>query len=309
MFNFIKNKLQKIYSTIAVKFHDIFSKNSIDQATINELQEILLKADTGVATTKKLISQIQDSFQKGTISTGKDIQNLVESELLTVLNTTQFTKNPQIYLLVGINGSGKTTFAGKLAHFLKEQNKSVILAAADTFRAAAPEQLQQWAKQSDTTLVMGKAGQEPASVTFDACQLFKDTNADALIIDTAGRLQTKENLMKELEKIKRIIERQLPNHDLCTMLTIDAMLGQNSFSQAKLFHEATHIDGIALTKMDGTAKGGIIFSITQELKIPVIFLCFGEHLQDIALFNSQEYVQNLLGQDVLFKSHKTKLNV
>ena len=127
-----------------------------------------------------------------------------------------------------------------------------------------------------------------------------------MIIDTAGRLQTKENLMKELEKIKRIIQKQLPNYDLCTILTIDAMLGQNSFSQAKLFHEATHIDGIALTKMDGTAKGGIIFSVTQELKIPVIFLCFGEHLQDIAPFNSQEYVQNLLGQDSIFKSHKNK---
>ncbi len=306
MFNFIKEKLQKIYSAVSTKFHDIFSKNSIDQATINELEEILLKADTGVTTTKKLISAIQDAYQKGTISTGQDIQKLVETELLSVLNRTKFTKQPQIYLLVGINGSGKTTFAGKLAYFFKQQNKSVILAAADTFRAAAPEQLQQWAQKADAVLVMGKPGQEPASVTFDACQLFKNNNADILIIDTAGRLQTKENLMKELEKIKRIIERQLPNYSLCTILTIDAMLGQNSFSQAKLFHEATSIDGIALTKMDGTAKGGIIFSIAQELKIPVLFLCFGEQLQDLMIFNSEQYIQNLLGQNSLFTSHKNK---
>lgn len=306
MFNFIKEKLQKIYSAVSTKFHDIFSKNSIDQATINELEEILLKADTGVTATKKLISQIQEAYQKGAISTGQDVQKLVETELLSVLNQTTFTKHPQIYLLVGINGSGKTTFAGKLAYFLKQQNKSVILAAADTFRAAAPEQLQQWAQKSDATLIMGKPGQEPASVTFDACQLFKNNKADTLIIDTAGRLQTKENLMKELEKIKRIIERQLPNYSLCTILTIDAMLGQNSFNQAKLFHEATNIDGIALTKMDGTAKGGIIFSIAEELKIPILFLCFGEHLHDLIAFNSEQYIQNLLGQNSIFTSHKNK---
>jgi len=304
MFNFIKDKLQKIYSSITTKFHDIFSKNSIDQSTINELQEILLKADAGVVTTKKLISQIQDAYQKGSISTGQDVQKLVEAELLSVLNESKFTKQPQIYLLVGINGSGKTTFAGKLAYFFKQQNKSVILAAADTFRAAAPQQLQEWAKKSDATLVMGKAEQEPASVTFDACELFKKNNADILIIDTAGRLQTKENLMKELEKIKRIIQRQLPSYELCTILSIDAMLGQNSFTQAKLFHEATKIDGIVLTKMDGTAKGGIIFSITQELKIPVLFLCFGEHLQDLIPFDSQQYIQNLLGKSSIFTSHK-----
>jgi len=304
MFNFIKDKLQKIYSSITTKFHDIFSKNSIDQTTINELQEILLKADAGVVTTKKLISQIQDAYQKGAITTGQEIQKLVETELLSVLNESKFTKQPQIYLLVGINGSGKTTFAGKLAYFFKQQNKSVILAAADTFRAAAPQQLQEWAKKSDATLVMGKAEQEPASVTFDACELFKKNNADILIIDTAGRLQTKENLMKELEKIKRIIQRQLPNYELCTVLSIDAMLGQNSFTQARLFHEATKIDGIVLTKMDGTAKGGIIFSITQELKIPVLFLCFGEHLQDLIPFDSQQYIQNLLGKGSIFASHK-----
>lgn len=306
MFNFIKEKLQKIYSTISTKFHDIFLQSSIDQKTINELEEILLKADTGVATTKKLITQIQDAYQKGTVTTGQDIQKLVETELLSVLHQTEYVKQPQIYLLVGINGSGKTTFAGKLSYFFKQQNKSVILAAADTFRAAAPEQLEEWARKSDAQLIMGKQGQEPASVTFDACQAFKNNKTDILIIDTAGRLQTKENLMKELEKIKKIIERQLPEYTLCTVLTIDAMLGQNSLSQAKLFDQATKIDGIALTKMDGTAKGGIIFSITQELKIPVAFLCFGEHPQDLIAFNPEQYIQNLLGQNSLYTSHKNK---
>jgi len=306
MFNFIKEKLQKIYTSISAKLHDIFNKKSIDQATIQELNELLIKADTGVSTTKKLITQIEQGYQRGTITTGEDIAKLIESELLAILDSVKFTEQPQVFLLVGINGSGKTTFCGKLANFFIEQNKSVILAAADTFRAAAPEQLQQWANKSNAHLVMGKPGQEPASVTFDACEAFKKNNADILIIDTAGRLQTKENLMKELEKIKKIVQRQLPNYSICTLLTVDAMLGQNSFSQAKLFNESTKLDGIVLTKMDGTAKGGIIFSIIQELNIPIAFLCFGEHINDLMPFDGKQYIQNLLGKDTIFSSHKNQ---
>lgn len=304
MFNFIKEKLGKIYSSITTKLHDIFNKKSIDQATIQDLNELLIKADTGVPTTKKLITQIEDGYKQGTISTGEDIAKLIEHELLKTLDSTKFTQKPQVFLLVGINGSGKTTFCGKLANFFQKEGKSVILAAADTFRAAAPEQLQQWASKTNSKLIAGKQGQEPASVTFDACEAFKKNNADILIIDTAGRLQTKENLMRELEKIKKIVQKQLPNHAVCTLLTVDAMLGQNSFSQAKLFHESTKLDGIVLTKMDGTAKGGIIFSIIQELSIPVAFLCYGEHIDDLMPFDGKQYIQNLLGQSTIFNSHK-----
>jgi len=304
MFNFIKEKLQKIYNSVTTQLHAVFSKPSIDQATIDELYKLLIQADTGVTTTKKLIQHIQTEFQSGALSSGQDVQKLIEQDLTATLAASQSAPKAQVYLLVGINGSGKTTLSGKLAHFFKDQHKSVILAAADTFRAAAPEQLQQWANMAQAELIMGKQGQDPAAVTFDACQQFKKSNADILIVDTAGRLQTKENLMKELEKIKRIVTIQLPGYAICTLLTIDAMLGQNSFVQAKIFHEATKVDGIALTKMDGTAKGGIVFSIVQELKIPVLYLSWGEHIQDLTPFDPQQYIKNLLGENSTFQSHK-----
>lgn len=305
MFNFIKEKLQKIYSSITTELNAIFNKPTIDQATIDQLYQLLIQADTGVATTKKLIQKIQDDFQTGKLTSGKDLQQFIEHELLTFLQTATTPKadDNTVYLLVGINGSGKTTLSGKLAYYFHQKNKTVILAAADTFRAAAPQQLEQWAQRTNAQIIMGKPEQDPASVTFDACQAFKKQDNAVLIVDTAGRLQNKENLMKELAKTKRIITAQLPNHKICTILTIDAMLGQNSFMQAKLFHEATQLDGIALTKMDGTAKGGIVFSIVQELHIPVIFLSWGEDLQDLMPFEPQLYVKNLLGQ-TQFQPHK-----
>lgn len=304
MFNFIKEKLQKIYSSVTTKLHAIFNRTSIDQATIDELYQLLIKADTGIATTKKLITQIQDAHRQGSVQTGKDVQLLIQQELSSILKNRKPTPEAQVYLLVGINGSGKTTLSGKLANYFKKQNKSVILAAADTFRAAAPEQLQQWAAQAQAHLIMGKPGQDPASVTFDACEKLKNEGRDVLIIDTAGRLQTKDNLMKELEKIKRIVTKQLPNYKICTLLTVDSMLGQNSFSQAKIFHEAAQLDGIVLTKMDGTAKGGIVFSIVQDLGVPVAFLSWGEHIDDITPFDSQQYIENLLGETSSFQSNK-----
>lgn len=300
MFNFIKEKLQKIYSSVTTQLNAIFARPKIDQESIQELYELLIKADTGVTTTKKLIDQIQKAYQEGTASTGKDAQIIIEQELEAILQQQAFTPDASVYILVGINGSGKTTLSGKLANYFKNQNKSVMLAAADTFRAAAPEQLQQWASRAQAHLVMGKPGQDPASVTFDACTQFKATQSDILIIDTAGRLQTKDNLMKELEKIKRTVTRLLPDYKICTLLTVDSMLGQNSFSQAKIFHEATKLDGIVLTKMDGTAKGGIVFSIVQELHLPVAFLSWGEQIEDITLFDRTKYIQNLLSETSTF---------
>lgn len=303
MFNFIKDKLKKIYSSVTEKLHGIFSKKSIDQDTINEVEQLLVKADIGVTITRDIIQTLQTAYRNNELQEGNDIKVLLEEKLIKLLPEDTRCQQAKVFLLVGINGSGKTTFAGKLAHHITQSGKNCLIAAADTFRAAAPEQLTQWAQQAHAELVIGKQNQDPASVTFDACERFKQENFDHLIIDTAGRLQTKENLMKELEKIKRIVAKQLPNHQVCTLLTVDAMLGQNSFEQATIFHEATQLDGLVLTKIDGTAKGGIVFAITQKLEIPVAYISYGEHINDMMNFDAQQYVANLLGESN-FTSHK-----
>lgn len=297
MFNFIKEKLQKIYTGITTQLQTIFTTTTIDQTTINQVQELLIKADTGVTTTKKIITHLKQAHTQGMINQGQDLQTFLHTELSKLLITTKPCNidQAQVFLMIGINGSGKTTFTAKLAHHFTQKNKSCLIAAADTFRAAAQQQLASWATQAHATLITGKPNQDAASVVFDACDQLKKQQADILIIDTAGRLQTKENLMHELEKIKRIIVKQLPNHTICTLLTVDAMLGQNSLQQARIFHEVCNIDGIVLTKMDGSAKGGIVFSIVEELQIPIAFLSWGEKIEDMAPFKAQQYVDSLLG--------------
>lgn len=297
MFSFIKDKLKKIYSTVTSPFHALFSQATINDETLKKLEEILLASDTGFQTTQKIIKTLQQKYQDGQIAQGSDLQAALETELLQLIDLEQQCTNKKVFVLVGINGSGKTTFAGKLAQSFTKQGKTCILAAADTFRAAAPEQLVQWAKQSNSELFMGKQNQDPASVAFGACEAFKQKNLDYLIIDTAGRLQTKEHLMRELEKIKRIIAKQLPDYEICTLLTVDAMLGQNSFEQAQIFHEATHLDGIVLTKMDGTGKGGIVFAITEKLHIPVSYISYGESIDDMQPFDAHTYVANIVGDN------------
>ena len=296
MFNFIKNKLEKIYQVINAPLQAIFSKPKIDESTIQDLEKLLLRADAGVKTTKKIINHLQLRHTQGSIQNGQQLQSFLEHELEDLLqqNNPDILTKAQIFLLVGINGSGKTTFAGKLAYYLKNQNKKCIIVAADTFRAAAHQQLYEWALRAQAQFVSGKPNQDPASIVFDACKKFQEEQQDILIIDTAGRLQNKENLMQELAKIKRTINKQLPNYQVCTLLTIDSMLGQNSLDQAQMFNTIAQIDGIILTKMDGTAKGGIIFAIVQELKIPILFLSWGEQIEDLALFEPKVYVQNLL---------------
>ena len=304
MFNFIKEKLQKIYSSISTQLNVIFQQKNIDQTTIQQIQELLLKADTGTQTTKKIITHLQAAYNSGELLDGSALQHFIQNELTALLIKQPLNPQAQIFLLVGINGSGKTTFAGKLAYYFTEQNQSCLIAAADTFRAAAPQQLTSWAQQANAHLITGKPNQDPASVTFDACEQFTKQQYNRLIIDTAGRLQTKESLMKELEKIKRIIAKQLPNHTICTLLTIDAMLGQNSLQQAEIFNQSTKIDGIVLSKIDGSAKGGIIFSIVDQLNIPIAFLSWGEQITDITTFDPQTYVENLMGISLHFQSNK-----
>lgn len=296
MLSFIKNKLQKIFHQVTSKLGSLFGRSHIDEATLKELEILLLSSDVGVKTTRLIISNLRKQVGS-TVTDGTQLKEALHAILLETLTQTSAPQldDKRLFLLVGINGSGKTTSIGKLAQSYTQQGKKVLLVAADTFRAAAPEQLMEWARRSNADIICGKDGQDPASVIFQGCETFTKNNYDILIVDTAGRLQTKANLMNELAKIKRTLAKQLPNLSVITLLTIDAMLGQNSFEQAKLFKESTDVDGIILTKMDGTGKGGIVFAIAQELAIPVIFLTFGEQSDQIKLFDAQEYVTQLLG--------------
>jgi fused signal recognition particle receptor len=294
MFNFIKDALKKVYSQVTSNLHALFGQSHVDEATLKELETLLISADTGVKTTKKIIDNLKQQARQGNLNDGTQLHTALKEQLLHLLASKPADLVADVYLLVGINGSGKTTFSGKLAYHLHAHNNRVMLVAADTFRAAAVEQLTIWAQRTNSQLITGKPNQEPASVVFAGCEQFNKENCNKLIIDTAGRLQTKTNLMQELAKVKRIIERQLPNKKTCTLLTVDAMLGQNSFEQAKLFHECIALDGVVLTKMDGTGKGGIVFSITQELGIPIAYLSFGEQLEQLKPFDAGEYVTQLL---------------
>lgn len=296
MFSFIKDKLQKIFSTVTSKLGSFFSRTIIDEAALKELEILLISSDVGVSTTRSIIAALRKQIGAGIIDGAqlKQIMHTVLRDILIQYSMPDIDKQ-QIFLFVGINGSGKTTSIGKFAHKYTQQGKKVLLVAADTFRAAAPEQLNQWALKSGADILVGKEGQDPASLVYQGCEKFKNEGYDILIIDTAGRLQTKINLMHELAKIKRSVEKQLPGQHVATLLTIDAMLGQNSFEQAKLFKESTDVTGIILTKMDGTGKGGIVFGIAQELAIPVVFLTFGEQSDQIKKFDAQEYVNELLG--------------
>ncbi len=291
MFNFLKKALSAVYAKVTSKLNTLFAQETIDQETLKQLEKILIEADTGIHTTRSILKELNSEVASGKIKKGEDLQQALKKQLRARLQANPYHDTADVYLLVGINGSGKTTFAAKLAH----KKQQPLLVAADTFRAAAPEQLSAWAKKLSVDMVIGTPQQDPASVVYKGCEQFHAGCYDALIIDTAGRLQTKINLMKELEKIRKIIAKQLPDKKVTTLLTIDAMLGQNSFDQAKVFKESTEVDGIVLTKMDGTAKGGIVFSITEHLKIPIAFISFGEHLDQLAPFNPDDYLTSLLG--------------
>ncbi|MDP3889004.1 MAG: signal recognition particle-docking protein FtsY [bacterium] len=297
MFNFIKKTLQKIYLTVTSQLGALFGRETIDESTLKELEILLLAADTGVKTTRSIIDQLKNQFKSGTLKDGHHLKESLGTILRQILNNVNIDNSQaRVHVLVGINGSGKTTFAGKLAHHYTQQGKKVLLVAADTFRAAAQEQLNAWAQKSNTAIVLGKPNQDPASVVFTGCEQFINQHYDILIIDTAGRLHTKVNLMNELTKIKRIINKNLPGETIHTLLTIDSMLGQNSFEQAKLFKESTDVNSIVLTKMDGTGKGGIVFAIVQELGIPIKYFTFGEKPDQFALFDPNTYVEQLLNQ-------------
>lgn len=291
MFTTLKNAFQKLYTTLTTPLQKLFARSALDDTAHQELRQLLIQADTGISTTNYIL----DALEHAHVETGQELKQTLHKQLIACLKPYNQQSNPSVYMLVGINGSGKTTSAAKLAYFYAQQGKKVLLVAADTFRAAAQQQLEQWAKKINVDIVMGKEGSDPGAVVFNGCEQYKNQNYDILIIDTAGRLQTKTNLMHELSKLQRIIARQLPDKTVLTLLTIDAMLGQNSFEQAKLFHECTPLHGIILTKTDGSAKGGIIFAINHQLSIPVAFVSYGETIETLVPFNAQEFVTELLG--------------
>lgn len=291
MFNFIKKALQSVYTQFAAKIGSFFGRAVIDEAALKELELLLLTSDVGVATTRNIIQKVRGF---GVVD-GAGLHRALSTILLdTLIRVPAAHESADVYVLVGINGSGKTTSVAKLAHYFVKQGKKVLLVAADTFRAAAVNQLESWARITQTDIVTGSPGQDPASVVFTGCQQFLDGGYDILIIDTAGRLHTKTNLMNELGKVMRIIAKNVPHKRVQTLLTIDGMLGQSSFSQAQLFKECAAVDGVILTKMDGTGKGGVIFAIAAELELPVAYITFGEKPEDIKHFVPAEFVTQLL---------------
>jgi fused signal recognition particle receptor len=293
MFSFIKNSLQGIYNQFTAKISSFFNYTTVDETVLAELEQILIASDVGIKTTKHIMERLRSQH----IETGQALHRALNDILCNVIvqiPIPDINQSPSVFLMVGINGSGKTTTIGKLAYWWAQQGKRVLIVAADTFRAAAVAQIEEWSKKSSVDCFSGSTNKDPAAVVHEGCATFLQGKYDILLIDTAGRLQTKVPLMHELSKIRRVISKKLEAVPVHTLLTLDSMLGQNSFEQARLFKEATDLSGIVLTKMDGTGKGGIIFSVLTELAIPILYITYGEDIKDIAVFDGKKYVQELL---------------
>ena len=292
-FDKLKQGLFKTKNAIVGKVDELFKKFiKVDEDLFDELEELLISADIGVNTTEEILDELRDTVKDKRIKEPAE----VKSELFEILKRMigeheplNLSTKPSVILVIGVNGVGKTTSIGKISAELKRQGKKVVVAAADTFRAAAAEQLNVWCERAGVDIIKQAAGADPASVVYDAIQAVKSRGADVLMIDTAGRLHNKKNLMDELAKIDRVIGRELPAASKETLLVLDATTGQNAVYQAKEFKEASKITGLVLTKLDGTAKGGIIISIRKELGIPVKFIGVGEQIDDMKPFNSKEF--------------------
>ncbi len=297
-FDKLKEGLQKTRKSITEKIDQVLvSFGKVDEELFDELEEILITSDIGIETTMRVIEDLKAKVKERKIIDPKDVKGLLKETLKEILekggNEMKLNTKPSVIIVIGVNGVGKTTSIGKIANLYKSQGKKVLLAAGDTFRAAAIDQLEVWAQRVGTELIMQKEGSDPAAVIFDAVQAAKSRNADLLICDTAGRLHTKKNLMEELKKVSRVLDRELPGADRETLLVLDATTGQNAISQAKTFSETSDITGIVLTKLDGTAKGGIVVAIKSELDIPVKLIGVGEQLDDLQKFDAQEFVEAL----------------
>ena len=300
-FDKLKQSLFKTKNAIVGKVDALFKKfMKVDEDLFDELEELLISADIGVNTTEEILDELRDTVKDKRIKEPEQ----VKAELFDILRRMigeheplNLSTKPSVILVIGVNGVGKTTSIGKISAELKRQGKKVVVAAADTFRAAAAEQLNVWTDRAGVDIIKQAAGADPASVVFDAISAVKSRGADVLIVDTAGRLHNKKNLMDELAKIDRVIARELPDAAKETLLVLDATTGQNAVYQAKEFKEASKITGLVLTKLDGTAKGGIIISIKKELGIPVKFIGVGEQIDDMKPFDSKEFAGALFEEN------------
>ncbi|KON89125.1 cell division protein FtsY [Sporosarcina globispora] len=302
-----KDGLTKTRDNFSNKVNDLVSRyRKVDEDFFEELEEILIGADVGFDTVMELVEELRREVKRKNIQDPREVQAVISEKLVDIYESAGETSTElniqtdglTVILFVGVNGVGKTTTIGKLAHKFKSEGKNVLLAAGDTFRAGAIEQLEVWGERVGVDVIKQGAGSDPAAVMYDAVQSAKSRNADILICDTAGRLQNKVNLMKELEKVKRVIEREVPSAPHEVLLVLDATTGQNAMIQAKTFKEATDVTGIVLTKLDGTAKGGIVLAIRNELEIPVKFVGLGEKMDDLQEFNAEQYVYGLFADIV-----------
>lgn len=297
-FDKLKNGLNKTKTSFDEKMNDIFSNfRKVDEDLLEELEEALIMSDVGANTSATIINNLRERVKKENIKDEQGVREALRKEIQEIFdatdNTLKLETKPAVILVVGVNGVGKTTSIGKIANRLKKDGKKVVVAAADTFRAAAVEQLEIWANRVGCDIVKREEGVDPASVVYDAIKITKEKNADVLICDTAGRLHNKKNLMEELKKIDRVIERSYPEAYRENLIVLDATTGQNALSQLKEFSEVTNITGIILTKMDGTAKGGIAVAIQAEMGIPVKYIGVGEQVEDLQKFDSDVFVNAL----------------
>ena len=298
-FDKLKQGLGKTRNSLNDKINSVFSNfRKVDEELLEELEEILIMSDIGVDTATEIITKLRNRIKLEKITEENDVRLALKEEMRAILdkvpNGLELKTTPAVILVVGVNGVGKTTSIGKIANNLRKQGKKVVVAAADTFRAAAVEQLEIWANRAGVDIVKRQEGADPASVVFDAIKITKEKHADVLICDTAGRLHTKKYLMDELLKIGKVIERELPEASKETLMVIDATTGQNAIMQVKAFKEVVPITGLILTKLDGTAKGGVVIGIVNENNVPVKFVGIGEKIDDMEIFNSQEFVDAII---------------
>lgn len=298
-FNKLKEGLGKTRNNFNDKINDVFSAfRKVDEDLLEELEEILIMSDIGFETANNIITKLRERIKKEKISDTEEIKKALKEEMKAILdetdNSLKLETKASVVLVVGVNGVGKTTSIGKIANKFRKEGKKVILAAADTFRAAAVEQLEIWANRANVDIVKKEEGADPASVVFDAIKKTREENADILICDTAGRLHNKKYLMDELLKIKKVIDKELPGSSKEILLVLDATTGQNAIEQVKAFKEVADITGLVLTKLDGTAKGGVVLGIVNENKIPVKFVGVGEKIDDMEVFNSEDFINAII---------------
>jgi len=297
LFDKLKQGLSKTRHGFVEKVESIFKNRPVDPETLEELEETLILSDLGAKNASEIVEHLREKSRSGSMKDSGPIREFLKKEMSSMLGRSQplvpFGEKPFVILTVGVNGVGKTTTIGKLASRFRDQGHSVLLAAADTFRAAAIEQLEIWAERSNAQLVKHQSGSDPSAVVFDAIEAARARDIDIVIIDTAGRLHTKSPLMEELKKVKRVCEKAMPGSPHETLLVIDSTNGQNALAQAKMFNETIGVTGLALTKLDGTAKGGIVFAIKKELNIPVRLIGVGEGIEDLQDFETEDFVKAL----------------